>query len=220
MSEYFCAWKNYRTLINEYREAEKQNDVQRMVYLKHKLHDLCQKCGVIPTPEIKRIIKEYLPPETVEQIPYVIERMIDNGNTETARNLTDYAMMLFKKLEPKKITYRLPDFQKYEVQEDGSLKLPEPEPVERVTLPQNINFVEQHLEQTLPDTCSEECPFSRHCSAYPQNVGEPCIKKWKFKRNEPHKLKEPAFRSQHGFNPTPKDTVEQPQILEKGWNQF
>jgi len=53
--------------------------------------------------------------------------------------------------------------------------------VQRQMSPTNIIPID--FEYQLPEICDENCPIYRHCSSYPANIGNPCLKRWEKYKN-------------------------------------
>jgi hypothetical protein len=49
-------------------------------------------------------------------------------------------------------------------------------------------FPSYHFEAQLPETCNDSCFAKRHCSSYPANVGNLCVKKWELYKNKESKF--------------------------------
>jgi len=89
--------------------------------------------------------------------------------------------------------FTLQDYEVYEVQEDGSLSIPEPQEEEEPQshIPEqpilrNIdipNYEEQARNRIYPDICSDRCPFRTCPYMRQENYGKPCLQKFEQYKN-------------------------------------
>lgn len=193
MSEIFCSDNKYHRLAKDFEHAIKVGDTKQQTTIAQEYREFAKKCGHFPQGQWERMLKTPHPKQDAsyaKNCAYTITRSLDAGDNFTAHHLVREILQLLKLGKDKKITYR--NFERYIVNEDGTLSLPESE--ER-SLPPTPNLHEEYLEKTLPDICNASCPYSRHCGSYPEQVGKPCNKKWKFKKNPTATKKKAPFMS-------------------------
>lgn len=131
---YYCHLKNFQTLIRELKQAQKENNPEKILEIHQRLATFNKQCG---TPITAKQLKEVINIEDLEEFelrflrnaPSVIMRDLEHGDTENAeivyRAIQDYLKQSTKK-------YTMRGFDVYEVTPDGKLRIPEPTPTPKI----------------------------------------------------------------------------------------
>lgn len=155
-------WQEFKSLVQQYKKGH---------------HEVRLK--------IKNLTAKEDQTRSVTRAMLLIEENLDNPEFEENANfLTETIDTMLgspKPHQPPPKRYTLRGFDVYEIHEDGSLTIPE-KPKQR-SLP-NPNLIIELNKQRYPEKCGASCEYSRHCSAYPKNAGNPCINRYDLMRND------------------------------------
>lgn len=131
---YYCHLKNFETLIKELKQAQIENNLEKIEEIHRRLTTFNKQCGVPITNEhLKQIIDttnlEKFELKFLRNAPSVIMRDLEQGDAENAE-IVYKAIQDFITQSKKQFTIR--GDQIFEVSPDGTLKIPEPTPTPEI----------------------------------------------------------------------------------------
>ena len=184
MSEsYYCHLNHFQVLIGNLKNAQKNNDTERIKEVQKDIENFKRQCGVPITDEqLNKIIRTTNLNDAnlslLKTSPPVILRYLKDGDGEHASLLYDAIKRIINRNQKH---YTIKNYEVFEILSDGSLKLVEPEPQPKI--PNPISDAEIALRQiqrntTFPEICTKECPHTQ-CSSWgiPEMQGKPCRNK-------------------------------------------
>lgn len=199
-SGHICEWQSYQQLLKKFKDASLKGDIKRMAEIKTEIHNLCSLCGAVPIPEMMKILEDVEISEDnasyLRSSLNLIERCVDQRDVKTIDALvTDVNRVTgcgCQKGTRSKSGFRAQLDAALGTDSTDALE-PEPE------MHENSGFLRQldastkgsrkeskrvkpifryaSFEDTLPEICTNDCAIKRHCSSFPANEGNVCVKK-------------------------------------------
>ena len=219
MSEsYYCHLNHFQVLIGNLKNAQKNNDTERIKEVQKDIENFKRQCGVpISDEQLSKIIRTTNLNDVnlsfLKTSPPVILRYLKDGDGEHASLLYNAIKQIINRHEKR---YTIRNYQSYEILPNGSQKLVEPERQPKIPDPISDveiivrNMEEDYRQKEFPEICSEQCPHTTCAYHNEKHYGQPCEMRFESKKNEPDikaRMLIPTQNTQSWINPELKSSL-------------